>query len=54
MQRYKKFIGKTIGPGGVNCPCCGPPAGSKARKKVMRTATKQDKRQSLKEEMEDL
>ena len=39
-----------IGPGGVSCPCCFPPPGSKARYLEFRRAKRKDKKEALKRE----
>lgn len=47
MRRYMKFI--RVGPGGVDCPCCGMPAPGK-RKEFFRSAKRKEKREAMKYE----
>lgn len=36
-----------VGPGGINCRCCAPPKGSKARKAAFRAAKRREERAAL-------
>lgn len=46
MIHPKRFI--NVGPGGINCACCAPAPGSKARKIMFRTAKRRAKRAAFK------
>lgn len=48
MTRFNKHL--TIGPGGVNCPCCFPAPGSKERKAEFRRAKRREKIEAMKVE----
>lgn len=44
--RYKRFC--SFGPGGLNCPCCGPAPG-KNRKRELRLGKKRERREAMRE-----
>ena len=48
---YKKYTSRDIGPGGLDCSCCGPAPGL-SRKKWRRVAKKYEKRKAFKFELE--
>jgi hypothetical protein len=41
-----------IGPGGMNCTCCGPAPGD-TRKRAMRTSKRREKREAMRQARED-
>jgi len=51
---YKREMIHYFGPGGIDCPCCGP--SPRSRERILRSykrAAKQVARQALKREMEE-
>jgi len=49
----KKILGKCTGPGGLNCPCCAPAPGSKARRRIIKLAQRRAKLLDMKEQLDD-
>lgn len=52
MSKTMKYL--HVGPGGRNCSCCFESPSSKGRKLEFRKAKKREKREAIKESMEDL
>jgi hypothetical protein len=42
--------GLRVGPGGINCCCCFPAPGTRARRRMFKTARRKAKAQALKEQ----
>jgi hypothetical protein len=50
---HLRLVDQRCGPGGIHCPCCGPPPG-RARRKEFRLARRRAKKLLLAEAMKDM